>query len=780
VRITIIIKLIMETPLPRPDLQFVKSQTCLASLGRSTMRTAKPSCAMLALALALAASPGRAQAADEDAANVGETITVTATRVPQNVNDVPAIVTVKSDEQIADELASDVRDLVRFEPGVSVRRAPSRFSAALGSTGRGGAEGFNIRGIEGNRVLIQVDGIRVPDGFSFGAQSAGRGDYVDIGVVKSVEILRGPSSALYGSDGLAGAVSFITSDPADVLKDNSRRFAGLGRAAYDSADNEFTETGTIAGRAGNFSALVAYTRRDGKELENQGKNRTLNSTRTAPNPQDSQSNAGFGKIVWQPNDDNRVRLTIDHLDSKVRTNVISARTAPPASGILSTTAVLDLQARDKTTRNRVSLDYRRENDGFVDFLQITGFYQDSKNRQASAEDRNTALDRTRINTFENRVIGGAFEARSIFETGLIKHTLLYGGDYNVTRQKGLRDGTVPTPPDVFPTRAFPVTDFTLSGLYLADNIVVGNGTLTLFPALRFDYYKIDPLADPLLPAFFVGSGQDGSKFSPKLGVVIKPNKIVSVFANYARGFQAPSPLEINQFFDNPSAFPFSYQTLRNPDLKPETSETYEGGIRFGGNGINFAMTAFSGRYRNFISQIQVGGVGTVANPVLFQYVNLNRVKIQGAEARLNAQAKNGLNANVSIAYASGDQFDGAGVKTSLLTIDPIKLVAGVGYRESGGRFGGQLIVTHSARKEAGRVLGLCTPECFRPASFTILDATTFVKIGDAVTARLGIFNILDKRYIEFSDIRGLANTSLITDAFTQPGRNASASLSVRF
>jgi hemoglobin/transferrin/lactoferrin receptor protein len=744
-------------------------------MAKDSRRIARPACAALALTLAMMPGFGRAQTADGEG-DEGQTITVTATRVPQNVNDVPAIVTVKSDEQIADELASDIRDLVRFEPGISVRRSPSRFTAALGSTGRGGAEGFNIRGIEGNRVLIQVDGIRVPDGFSFGAQAAGRGDYVDIGIVKSVEILRGPSSALYGSDGLAGAVSFITSDPADILKDDSRRFAGLGRTAYDSADNEFTQTAIVAGRAGQFSTLFAYTRRDGKELENQGKNSALNSTRTAPNPQDSASNAGFAKLVWQPDEDNRVRLTLDHLDSKTRTDVISARTAPP----LGATAVLNLQARDTTKRDRVSLDYRRENDGFVDFLQITGFYQNGRNRQASFEDRNTAADRTRINTFENRVIGGAFEARSIFETGMLKHTLLYGGDYNVTRQKGLRDGTVPTPPDIFPTRAFPVTDFTLSGLYLADNIIVGDGTLTLFPALRFDYYKVDPLDDPLLPTFFVGSGQDGSRLSPKLGVVVKPNKIVSVFANYARGFQAPSPLEINQFFDNPSAFPFSYRTLRNPDLKPETSETYEGGIRFGGNGINFAMTAFSGRYRNFISQIQISGTGTVADPVLFQYVNLNRVKIEGAEARLDAQAKNGLNATFSLAYASGNQFDRANVRTPLLTIDPIKLVGGIGYRAPSGRFGGQLIATHSARKEAGRVFGLCTPECFRPQSFTILDATAFVKIGDALTARVGVFNIFDKKYIEYADVRGLANTSLITDAFTQPGRNASASLSVRF
>ncbi|MFN3287496.1 MAG: TonB-dependent receptor plug domain-containing protein, partial [Sphingomonadaceae bacterium] len=153
---------------------------------------------------------GEAAAETAFAATGLEPITVTAIRLPRAVIDVPATVTVIDAQRIEDELATDIKDLVRFEPGVSVRAQPARFTAALSSTGRDGNAGFTIRGLEGNRVLIQVDGIRLPDAFSFGAQSVGRGDYVDLDVLKSVEILRGPASALYGSDGLAGAVSFLT------------------------------------------------------------------------------------------------------------------------------------------------------------------------------------------------------------------------------------------------------------------------------------------------------------------------------------------------------------------------------------------------------------------------------------------------------------------------------------------------------------------------------------------------------------------------------------------
>ena len=737
-----------------------------------------------ASAIALYAAGGSAALAQDGdplvRPNPSNTITVTATRLPQPIVDVPATVTVIDDKQIADEMVSDVKDLVRFEPGVSVRRAPTRFGAALGSTGRDGNAGFNIRGIEGNRVLIQVDGVRVPDGFDFEAQSAGRGDYVDVGLIKSVEILRGPASALYGSDGLAGAVSFITSDPSDFLTGH-KKIAGLVRGAYDSADDQFSETAILAGRSGDWSALLAYTRRDGHELDNKGTNDAPNSTRTTPNPQDTRSNALLGKIVWSSSDAHRIRLTIDHLDDHVRTNVLSG-VAPVAT---SATSVLGLQARDKTRRDRVSLDWRYRGSGAIDEAQVTLWYQEGKNEQFTAEDRNTAADRTRLNTFENRVLGGSAELRSDFATGSVQHRLVYGGDVSVTRQRGLRSGTVPTPPDVFPTRAFPVTDYTLAGGYLADELAFADGRVTLYPVIRFDYYKLDPKDDPLL-ATFKSAGQDGSRLSPKIGGVVKLVEGASLFANYARGFKAPSPSQVNQFFENLAQ---GYTSIPNPNLRPETSETWEGGVRFANGPVNAGITGFTGRYKNFISQQVVSGGFTPTNPAVFQFINLNRVRIEGIEGKLDLRARGGFSGRMAISYATGTVIDGNGVHSPLSTIDPLKLVLVVGYDDPGGRFGGQLMATHSAQKELGRttyvdVTGpttICSGSpCFRPGAFTILDATAYVRLGEAFTVRAGLFNIFDRKYAWWSDVRGLAASSPVTDAYTQPGRNVSVSLSARF
>ncbi|MEP5623186.1 MAG: TonB-dependent receptor plug domain-containing protein, partial [Hyphomicrobiales bacterium] len=409
-------------------------------INRAAMLSTCSTCAIL-FSAAPAAAEGIATNAEPDK----NTITVTATRAPITVADAPATVTVIDAEQIADELATDIRDLVRFEPGVTVRRAPARFGAALGTTGRAGNEDFNIRGIGGNRVLIQVDGIRTPQGFSFGAQSVGRDSSTDIGLVKTIEILRGPASAFYGSDGLAGAVSFTTSDPADLIADDSN-FGGFARAQYSSADQEFAETIAVAGRTGQFSAMLAYSRRDFQELDNQGTNDVLGSNRTTPNPQDGESNSLLGKLVWAQGN-HRVRLTGEYQEREVFSEVLSG-TGPVFFGPFPAWNVDSLTALDTTERKRASVDWTWSADeagsGILDYAHIAAYWQDGEDRQFADEDRSPLSatprpDRERINTFDNRVYGAVADFRSSFTSGKIKNTISYGGDISFTRQEGLRD-----------------------------------------------------------------------------------------------------------------------------------------------------------------------------------------------------------------------------------------------------------------------------------------------------------------------------------------------------
>ncbi|MGW8706720.1 TonB-dependent hemoglobin/transferrin/lactoferrin family receptor [Brevundimonas sp. NPDC055814] len=697
-------------------------------------------------------------------------VTVVGTRTERRVDEVPASVSVITAEAIETNLVTDIKDLIRFEPGVSVPTSPARFSAALSGAGRDGNSGFTIRGMGGNRVLIVQDGVRAPDGFAFGAQAVGRGGYNDLDLVKSVEILRGPASALYGSDGIAGAVSFTSKDPTDFIE-AGRSFGARARVGYNSADEGWTEGLALAGRSGPLSGLLAYTRRDSQETENMAETGGVGAARTEPNPQDFASNAVLAKLVWDAAPKHTLRLTYDHFDQDMEGEALSSYSA----------SVTGLSAQDETQRDRISLDWR-----FDDFLGLESgsaavFWQDATTRQFTYEQRPTLGDRTRDVTFDNAVWGLAAQGSKSFGGEAVRHRITFGADWSRTTQEGIRDGTVPPMGEPFPARPFPKTEYDLAGLFIQDEIDLLGGRLSIIPALRYDWYELTPKADALFPA--PAEGQSDSHLSPKIGVIYWVEDHFGVFANYAQGFKAPSPMQVNNFFANPV---FGYESIPNPDLKPETSSSLEGGLRFRnldalGGRMTAQATAFHTDYDDFINQVVVRGTGVPGvDPLIYQYVNLTKVKIRGLEARGDIHWDNGVSAIVAASYAEGEQQTN-GRSSALTSVDPVKLVGGLNYAAPSGVWGGSATVTWSDRKSNhGCGGGLCWPG----ERFTLLDVTAFWNVTERATLRAGVFNVFDEKYAWWSDVRGLNRPAVgaspaTLDAFTQPGRNVGVSLNIR-
>lgn len=717
----------------------------------------------VALALpALISLVGSASAQDipDTSTRLGE-ITVSATRTERAADAVPNTVSVYDRTRLQQRDARDLKDLLEGEVDIAVRAVTPRFSAAGAATGRAGNEGVNIRGLEGNQVLMMLDGIRLPQSFSFGAFASGRADFIDPDLLAGAEVLRGPASAQFGSDGLGGALSLRTLAPEDLLLNGKTR-AGFVSGAALSTDRSLKLSAAFAAASGPWQGLLAGVVRRGHETGNMGENESLNSNRTAPNPADIRSATLMGKLALKLDGRQSLQATLEARRRNTDTEVYSARAVSISAATPS--AVVDLDAQDKLTRQRLSLEHRYEdlNASWLQALHTQLYLQDGSTRQQAQEDRHRSADRSRVGSYKERVIGLSSQA----QTQLDGQRLSYGLDLSRNRIEALRDGTVPPAGESFPNKPFPDTDYTLAGAFVQDEIEAG--ALSLMPALRFEHYALRPKADGYTGGTVVSLSDQA--ITPRLGLIWRLASGLQPYLQWALGFRAPTPDQLNNGFANPAQ---GYKSIGNPDLQAEHANSAEAGLRGRlDETLRWQLSAYDNRYRDFISQEVVGGAGTPANPLVFQYVNLAQARIRGAEARLTWQPFAGLQLSGAISETRGHSVR-AGVKTALDTVQPTR--ASLALRWATGDWDLQAAWLHGAA-----VTRSSKAANFLPPGYDVLDLGLSYRIGPTLRATAFVTNATNRKYWRWSDVRGIAATSPVLDAFTAPGRQLQLSLRADF
>ncbi len=573
------------------------------------------------MALPLSAHAAAADAAPDT--REFDRVQVTATRTERAVSDVAATVDVIDREQMDRQLVHDLKDLVRYEPGLSVTRSVTRF----------GIGGIRIRGLDGNRVRIQTDGIAMPTSFDIGSFSNANRDFTDLDTLKRVEIMRGPASSLYGSDALGGVVAFVTKDPADYLKEGKDAHVGL-KFGYDGEWKGLFGGVTTAFGGEHWSGLVNINHRQGQETDNKGDVRSNDNTRTAPNPQDRDGRSLLGKLVYAPSDDQRFRLTVEGNEDNTDTNVLSA---------IDRTTTTGMKARDKQTRNRVSFAHEMDalDKAFADSLHWQVYTQNSETTQRTDEARANGSSRHREFSFDQRVYGLQAVFNKAFSTGSVEHALTYGFDGARTEIRQKRDGyqvsnrgVVSTTilPDAFPVRDFPISKTTELGLYAQDEMRLAGGRLSLVPGVRVDRYELKPEVDGIFAEDNPGvavSDLKKTSVSPKLGMVWRFNDAWSLFAGYSRGFRSPPYNDVNLGFTNVM---FGYTAIPNPDLKPETSDGVELGLRFLTPAAYVSLSGYYNDYKDFIESTREVG-RNAQGLIVFQSQNIADARIYGAELK---------------------------------------------------------------------------------------------------------------------------------------------------
>lgn len=689
---------------------------------------------------------------------------IVASRVAEAAESVPASVTVIPRDVLERRLARDVRDALRYEPGVSVDGSPVRF----------GLGNLNIRGLDGNRVGYYVDGIRMPDAYKVGSFSNAARHAFDLGLATRIELLRGPASAMYGADALAGVVAVSTIDPADLLRDG-RRAGGFGTAGYDRADAGVTRTAAAALDAGPVQVLAAITRSDGRERENRGTDDAVGATRTTPNPQDTRGESRLAKVVMPLAGKGHVRATYDDFERRVATDI---RSLNPQS-----TRTESLLGDDLARRTRTSVDGVHYGVGPFDELTWLAYTQASRTVQDTVEVRanTTAACLSAAGTircrrearFElaQRETGASVVARR----GVGDHDVVAGAEVARTRAEEVRDGrqvnlstgaaTNVVGTDIFPTRDFPTSVTERAGLFVQDSVTLGRATLV--PALRYDRFRLRPQSDALYasanPTRPAVGGSDAA-WSPRLGLVWPVNAAHRVTLQAATGFRAPPAADVNLGL---SSLPLGYTVIPNAELKPERSRGLEAGVRGREDGFDYAVTAYRTDYRDLIvSRAPLACPGdprcVAGAPITFQSQNVGRARIEGIEARMQYAFAPGWIAKAGGAASRGDDRS-KGVP--LNSIDPPRVVAGLEW--STALQGAEAHVTHAWRKSR---IDLSAGVLAASPAFTTLDFTLHRKLGRSVTVHAGVFNVTDRKYALWSDLRGAPNPGVAVDRYTQPGR----------
>ncbi|GGD43662.1 sugar transporter [Pseudoxanthomonas indica] len=708
--------------------------------------------------------------------NEFDRVQVTATRGERVISDVPNTVSVIDREQLDDRLVRDLRELVLYEPGISV----------TSSFGRFGIGDIRIRGLGGNRVRVQVDGIAVSDSFSIGSFSNANRNFVDLDTLKQVEIVRGPSSSLYGSDALGGVVSFITKDPSDYLSDGKGSYFGL-KLGYDGSWNGLFGGATAAFGGERWSGMVVAGHRQGQETENMAEVGGTGSLRTKPNPQERDGRSLLTKLVYAPQQDQRFTLTVEGNEDDADTNLLTSQGLQALTGANNTSVT----ARDHQSRARVSLAHTWDNmeAAWADHLDWQLYRQDSQTTQYTREERTlpppTLRDiREREFDFDQRMYGLQANLRKSFMTGNAQHDLSYGLDVSWTETQQKRDGLrtfpltgVETPvmaPDNFPVRDFPISKTTVAALYVQDEISLVDGRLRLVPGVRVDHYRLNPELDNIFAEDNPGvavSDLNETSVSPKFGVVWHFNDDWSLFGSYARGFRSPPYNDVNIGFTNVQ---FGYTAIANPDLKPETSDGIELGLRYSTDAVYAGLTVYGNKYKDFIES--TGFVGFNAEGLMvYQSRNIDEAKIYGAEFKggvelgILSDALAGWSLQAAAAWSRGKDETN---DTWLDSVDPLTATLGVAYDRE--QWGAELVGRFVSQKDESSAANV-----YQAPGYGVLDLYAHWDFAAGAKLNFGVLNLGDRRYFEAGNLAVVPlTTSRTLDRYTAPGRTVSASLAV--
>ena len=782
----------------------------------------QPSLLALAVATSLAV-PALARAAALEADSTLDTIQVTETRKKSDNQNVTTL----SAKNLQQQGAQSMEDAIRYVPGVE-----------MVDLGRAGFNGFNIRGMEADRVSITLDNLSFPQSMDPGTYQpyeffrSGRGS-VDLEAVKTVEIIKGADAITAGSGALSGAVMFTTKDPADFLKASGNDSFGSVKYGYTGSSDENMGSLTLANRTGRFESLLVYTKRDGHETESWYDTTIdrLGPGRRTPDPVDRESDNLLFKVNFLATDTQTLGVVYERARF---TNDVDNWTRSDGTG-----SYFFRSAEDRSDRDRYGLKYTwRADNALFDSMEATADYQKNYiqgQTNVLVANGTAATYGTRCSTTDpcsrqenrwdtqkrNRV---ALDFDKSLEAAGLRHDIVYGAawqqakiHWNSVDSRWGNDGSLftrDTDPSLWPdTRE---TDLTA---YVRDRVRLLDDRLSLTGGLRYDSYKYTPETSA------GGNGQSGyeddagsvgvSKFSSptwNLGAEFKFTDTQLLWVQGGRGFRAPG---VNDMYGSASSTDYTRVSdgatvslpdgRSNPDLDAERSLNLEMGWRFQSDRLRVGVSVFRDKYSNFIDTAQYladegiqyrNSRGVVSNGYTYTMpINRGEVEVKGVEAEGMWLLADDWLARVAYSYNEGTDNDGE----PLASIIPAKAVGGLTYNAPSRRWSVTANITHQQRKDPSDYgksitngsygVEVVPVYAYKAREYTLLDVFGSYAITPKINLTAGVYNVFNKEYYLWNRVRTAgAGTAIFQGAtspdgigrWSQPGRNVRFTLSYDF
>ena len=657
-----------------------------------------------------------------------ETIVVKGQRIEQKLSDVSGSITVITEDDLDRQVATELTDVFKNEPGVSV----------TGSAGR--PQNIIIRGMGGNRVLIIKDGVRVSDGF--GADDlndkVGRFSF-DLDDVKQIEVAKGAGSSLHGSDAIGGTIVISTKQPEDYLQGQD---AYLGsKVLQDGSSDKQKLSATGAARVLDSEHLLRVSGWQGHETANYDESRI---------PADLDGLSASTSSRFPLSDHHLLRLELDYFEDNAKRDQ-GPREVPQPDGKWQVRQYHE-QGSQRTQGGKLGWEASDLGSLLADQFTWSLYGNHSKNsankRSLLQNDLLSGYPRYRsereLSTFTEERVGSELDVRRDLVTGDIAHKLSYGVELERTRherpvEKLSLEAGVPQPSQSEP---FSSARTDRAGVWLGDVATLGRWQFT--PTLRMDHQWLRP--------------QDGNQgenhswhLSPSLATSYRVNEQWRSWLSYANGFRAPSYDKVYGNIPHYFALP-PFQIIANTDLKEETSHSFEWGLSGEGENWSIKPALFYNRYYNFIDWREVG-LRLSDGVILRQYRNVAKAETWGAEIAASYWLTQEWELATKLGWVDGEDSQGE----ALRTLTPLEGNTRLSYQTHDWSLGVQAdyAAAMSRVPSCGNSLTKSQDACLTSAGWFSLAMTADWLITDALKVNLKLDNLFDTRYTRYQDVAGL-------------------------